>query len=144
MARKAWAVGCAGSRRVLVLLSESLKLWPASRLPCEEGETLDPSQFLAAFPAHVQKRVGGRHPRLVSQLQEAGQHRAPLAFGSSIFRKLLRPRAAFWCAGGKLGEGHWGSQNLYKVTSAYISVATLLQGELRDVTTWLCSVMLRI
>ena len=99
MAREAWAAGCAGSRRILVLLSESLKLWPASWLPCEEGETLDPSQFLAAFPAHVQKRAGGGHPRLVLQLQEAGQHRA---------------QAAFWCAGGKLGEGHWGCQNLYK------------------------------
>lgn len=129
MALEALAAGCAGSRRVLVLLSESLKLWPASWLPCEEGETLDPSQFLADFPAHVQKRAGGRHPRLVLQLQEAGQHRA---------------RAAFWCAGGKLGEGHWGCQNLYKATSAYTSVATLLQGELQDVTTWLCSVMLRI
>lgn len=100
MAREARASGCAGSRRALVLLSESLKLWPASWLPCEEDETLDPSQFLAAFLAHMQKRAVGRHPRLVLQLQEAGQHRAPLAFGSSIFHKLLRPRGAFWCTGG--------------------------------------------
>ena len=39
MACEASAAGCAGSRRVLVLLSESLKLWLARWLPCEEGET---------------------------------------------------------------------------------------------------------
>ena len=60
---------------------------------------MDPSQFLAAYPAHVQKRAGGRHLRLAAQRQEAGQHRSPLAFGSSIFRELLRPQGAFWCTG---------------------------------------------
>ena len=33
-----------------------------------------PFPVLGSFPAHAQKRVGSRHPRLAPPLQEAGQH----------------------------------------------------------------------